>query len=593
MAKQPATPYVRLYYQQRELSANVDNFSYIYSEQSSDICTLKLTFTDIGGLQPEIFKDKSEFVITWGYIGEQGISKKIYLKQSVWKYEKDISVDLTFTDKAGDMTGSTSKEVFNHANILDVARHIADKHGLNMKVEIPALSPNDDGVQTLSLSEVEAAFKKAGGVPDTSKSKPALNSGPKNEYGKAIVPLQTPGQIDSAPKIVWDDIHLGYIDVRKTIDTAHNVYTSIPQAGRSDRQFLNEVGNEDPEGSTIALTSGDELIIKKRNFNKKPYRAYEYHGQDGEVLQFSPEYRRYEKSGPASAMVYGGFDKFSKQYFEGAANNINNSLDQAISNFQDEIRFLKGINPASDLGDFVINNGTLGYSQRQVQRMVGPPAGTTFGRQNNFFNEADNTIALLREGAGTFLSVQNGIDILEGNIKDLYNQAKYIYDNSTNNVVDAFNKASNYNVDATLKQNPATLEVQGDINLKVMDIITMLGVMEPHLGNYYIIQAEHEISRGSGYTVRMTLVRDGNAFKFKKALDVRKFGRKANDKVGKLINPNHPYSNKEVDKIRAEKGVGVSGAPTDGVQHQDNTGPWWNRNKKKLDLSSLGINIKP
>ncbi len=157
MPNQARTPFIRLYYNEQDFTANIDAFNYKNQEESSDQCTLTVTFDSLTGFTMDMFKDKAEFQVVWGYVGEkQTQNKKIYLRQKIFTYGKQISVDLIFTDKAFDLVASTGKNVYRGGSIVDTAKAIAEKHNLSLKVEIP----NDDGVKTLTVSEIDDLAKQ-------------------------------------------------------------------------------------------------------------------------------------------------------------------------------------------------------------------------------------------------------------------------------------------------------------------------------------------------------------------------------------------------------------------------------------------------
>ena len=545
MVKQPAAVFVRLYFKDQELSATVDRFTYQNLEQQSDVCNLTLTFQSLKDIPTkEIFQDKAELKVVFGFMAQEYKTKKIYVRQKNWTYGKQIVVNLLCTDKASNMISTNTRAVHNNTDMIGIAKTFGDKHNLKVSVELPQETSTED------FSKPDSSY------PDYKPKIIPKPPGPvklqvygdyqrvvvdKSTYGSSIKDTNTIKHMDNQPDnyflgvaFGWNHSYKTLVDVDKVINKNFSPYLSVAQGNDSDLSFLNRLGLNDPNGPTIPYTTDDELIIRKRNFKQTPYRSYEYKGDSGEVLSFSPQYKTYQKAGPANGVSYSGWDKSSKQFFNGSATAVNADVAAALNNYHREITFLKTLDPSADLGSFLIKDNKLLYKegQQQIVRRVRPD-DLRLSTQGS-----DNTNVILQSQIMNTVNVQEGIDILQRTVDDALLESKNLTDPTISNPVDAFNQASNNQINATLKMNAAILEVQFDAGLEVGKLITMLGVDEEHLGNYYIIGCEDNVNHGMGAITKLTLVRDGTAIKKPKAVNISKYLRTPNNQIGPLRGSN-------------------------------------------------------
>ena len=88
-------PFVTVYYQDKELTTNVVEFSYLYDEEGDDVCKMELIFDDRSQADEPQWQEKAELKILWGFIqGELSPSRKIYVQQVDWNFDKSSNVVL-------------------------------------------------------------------------------------------------------------------------------------------------------------------------------------------------------------------------------------------------------------------------------------------------------------------------------------------------------------------------------------------------------------------------------------------------------------------------------------------------------------------
>jgi hypothetical protein len=86
-----------------------------------------------------------------------------------------------------------------------------------------------------------------------------------------------------------------------------NKYPFIAQGNKTDRQMLTEIGMKEPGGPFLAETRDDELIIRRRDWNKKPYRSYEYGGTDGDLVDYKTDPKDRNRKQNSRNMTFGSW----------------------------------------------------------------------------------------------------------------------------------------------------------------------------------------------------------------------------------------------------------------------------------------------
>jgi len=487
---------LRAFHKGVELPYSIERFQYVYSEEGDDLATL--TFTGIKKEQvdnPE-FQERAEIKVIWGFIGGNSKERLVYVDNPKWTMNKDgIKVVLECTDKATTAKQTKSKAIYQDKDYLDVATNIANKHGLKMV------------------------------YMDSKEGQIALTQG--LEYNKKFLR-----------------------DKGITFKTRPN----IPQANKSDAQFLYEQGRKEPE-QIYAETRDDTLIIKKRDFNQTPYRAYTYQGGTGELLSFEPETKNKGKLGAALNTMLSTWDGLGKQYVQQMANMLRDSRKLYLVQYLKNIGFIpnktlykgnrdkaiekvvedlldRGLYNTSEIQKFQLE--TFGEATNYQTIAAGQVAGRIINTDNNMGSiygqgsAADNTSR----------KIVNAIPVSGEELLANLEKAEQAVTNQTHDptgeALDDINGAATNDLNRNnLQRNPATALIWGDTGIEVGQILTFLEVGKKYGGNYYTTKSTHTIEEGSGYTVFCEMAREGHNVKVgSNDKSIKKADSKINDQVG-------------------------------------------------------------
>lgn len=523
------SPYIRIFSSVGEITFNITNFVYKYSQEEDDTCDITIEDLNVNLPDRPEFQEGSVLKVTWGFIGEQESKTRTVKVASIKpKFtERMVSLDLTCTDLASDMKGANSKKI-HKGTIDDMAADIAKRYNLAY-----------NGVtRDIDIQDIN-------GIP---------RPGFFNEDGNYTIAIDN-------------------VAIPRKLNL--KFYEQFPQGGASDYRALRNAADGDPEGPFEVYGRDGELIVSKRNFNQKPQKIYTYGDGTGLLLSFEPETKVTRKKG-ATEVSTTGFDPENKTAFNLNTNGLTNLdpklgdvIDIPINNPVDQVwnpdaGAFKAIDhgksnyPAS--GTYPLNSpeGTLLISSDKDLQEISPfdlkntesanwwtPAkhdadefteGNVmrrkwgllhFGKINTasigFFGEGDNFKKPAVDQSRVFVPTlidQNGIPWQSGESTPEHSPD------------DAAGKSANAHAENAADLNPGEATVVGDPLLESGKIIGILNVSKKYSGNWYVTECTHTIKPGNPYKVTFKITR--NALNSTGSDTPSKINVKAADNIPKL-----------------------------------------------------------
>jgi hypothetical protein len=541
------SPFFRVYFNKQEILEAGERFSYVYAEEEDDECTIIVRLEKPNDIDLPQYQEGAELQVTWGYVGGESTTRLVYVDNSVPEYTKDnISLTLNCSDKASTMKGATERTIYKDHGFIGVVADKATKHGLGVKVETSdydgiILEPltdalgkqesRDQFIKRLNKLRFDRDFKKQ-------QEEYRKNPGKQMQDIKNIIPENN--EYLNIKAEVQKEYDEGIIDIGNVEDETNRRWNfkkliagftfagdnNLTQAGKSDKQFVNDLGKRTRGGQTIVEGRDDLLIIKKRNYNQPPYRTYEYGGSDGELVAFRPETKNKQSKGAASNMTFGGWNPALKNYFMSSVDPTNPQNDPALASALKIISQDRAIIKAGG-GKTVVETRIL---SKEVSNF--PTLPHTGANQPVFDNTklkggivkvpfnitVEDQVSALEKSVATF------VDKVQAQQKDLYNSLGINPDAS-------LTQASNMREGNELKMNPASFSIWGDPNAKTGIIIGISGAGRKHSGNYYVIKCAHVIDKGTGYQVEYEGAKHGhNIVSGKDYVKAEAIGRKPNNR---------------------------------------------------------------
>jgi hypothetical protein len=407
--------------------------------------------------------------------------------------------------------------------MVGIAAKIAEKYGLKPKVEIPGredssfTNPKSSEQALENLLNLGEHITMQGGIGNYLPSMKVKVDITKELTQTLKEAAEHKREIDSVSKTIYGVTYQELVDqhkaggaidlnqVKRQIQIARyladmNKYPFIAQGNKTDRQMLTEIGMKEPGGPFLAETRDDELIIRRRDWNKKPYRSYEYGGTDGDLVDYKTDPKDRNRKQNSRNMTFGSWDAENKRYMEGNSNNVNDTTRAGIAKFQklfDNYKELVKKFPNAIVGFRDIGK-EVGSNKRQFSSNI---LGTSA------ISDETRVLKELRVP----IYAMDKLKVLEGTINELKGIApnKKIVDPNNDSIEDAYNQSSNLRNQADVKRNPITATMWGDVGLWPGEIITILGVGKKYSGNHYITKADHVVNCGSGYMVSVDMARKG------------------------------------------------------------------------------------
>lgn len=529
-------PFFRVYYNKQEIKEVGDRFQYVYSEEDDDECSITVRLEKPEDVDKPEFQEKARLQVIWGYIGGKTKTRIVYIHQAVPEFGKDgIVLNLECSEKAAVlMKSATERTIYKDEGILGVLMDKANKHGLIATVEITGyegvrLEPiKDTGTATIKEGKLEFVkrmntekarlgyekMKKDAARPRTADEQKKLQiagEALKKDHDKYTkIKAEVKKDLIKQDGIATDakveqltQLRMGNTDLPDYLSgLGFTGDGNLPQAGKSDKQFLDDLGRRTSGGKTIVNSRDDNITLRKRNFNQIPYRSYEYQGRDGELISFKPMTKNKPAKGNSSAMNFSGWTPEKKQFFLGQSDPTNPANDPALANALNVIAQDRVISKAGG-GKTVVEYHTVDYFNVGIQEVDPkfPRIDKTF--HHSVPGEVKVPVTVDDQITALERAIQNYVGGVKDKQKDLYNSMGI-------NLDSAYNQASNLREENELKMNPASMQVWGDPLVEDGIVVTIVHASKKHSGNYYVGKSTHVIDKSSGYMMDMELWKQGH-----------------------------------------------------------------------------------
>lgn len=600
----------------KEVAYPMEKFQYTYSEDSNDIALITINTKDPNFGDDPIFFDNTRWVLLWGFIG--GVSKQriVYvqdIKAEFGKSGRKVIVELC--EQGITMKQIKAKKMFGTleqpADVVMVAAQLGQEVGLNVLIMGSKQNSNEGAIEIAPQDTVMAKwlFLPFSGVTqwDGNSLNGPLANQPTNVVDSAITETLTElvnsDNKPSVDSVLFADYQNFLNQGRDTLNrnglSPLTQYVGKVSANKTHGQVVDEMAKYD---GLVAETRDEDLIIKRRNFNKPPYRSYVY-GKDEELFSFIPETKHRTTAGAAINTLFSLWDASNKQFTQGMT-DLTNTLKKPIANLSQYMKE-SGYVPSTEVIKLVVdaNNPKIQQLKTQYNQILTSGSDSTGDDLSklNALNDIKlgiaelsnpqsdvNTQAARDLAAGLVMNpttpnVQHVADVLEnastggrlssgadvdetrvikankkeitvGRLRREYTAViqtltNQMHDPTARTDSDAYKKAYNALEDSNLQMNAATGHFWGDINHETGIIITVLGLGKRYSSNYYIIKSTHTLESNGGYTVSDEFCTQGSNVKM------------ANNNKN-LIETNR-FINKEIGKQQA-------GANSKGVTGETN-----------------------
>lgn len=534
---------VRIYYGTEEILDAIDNFRYSASEEDSDECTFTIKSGNREVVDLPQYQEKAELTVIWGYINTNETTKRIITIQDAPPTYEDgyVCIKITASEKGRNLKYASSDTIHKNTSLMGVTKTIADSHGLTPFIEIPT-NPKSGKSAAIENQSVESILQNLDNLGEGNslplnqpyyKETPTIvpiaeatqllkesmvrfrekDSLARSLYGKSFGELADP--LTGRPSIQQINIVQKLRDMKK--------YPAIPQANKTDAHILNELGMKEKGGPFIAETRDNNITVRRRDFNKKPYKTYEYGSGEGLLLHFEADSKNRGKRGSSLNLGFGAWDSLGKRYMEGNSNAFNDVAQATLAKYQDMLdNYRELVKKAPGL--------ILGYQENPKE----------IGSNKKFLSS--NII-----GAGSAISDETRVKkilkvpifavdrlkVIEDNIKEItkISPNKKVVDANNDGIEDAFDQSSNLRNNSELNRNLFRATIVGDINLWPGQVITIIGVGKKYSGNFYIRSVDHDLK--SRYECSLELTRVGNNIRsHKDQVSVEESGKDMNTQIG-------------------------------------------------------------
>jgi phage protein D len=234
-------------------------------------------------------------------------------------------------------------------------------------------------------------------------------------------------------------------------DIIGTTWKSLPQGHLSDFEFLQRIAINEGSGKYICYVSDTELRFEERGTAKTSKKTYTYGDPQGGVIAFEPVNAETTAKGISATAV--GFDaKTKKPLTESSDRNNGTVLGKFVSVYDSQSKLKK-----IGLKDEILDNGRL------------PTDG--------------------------IWSKVNGLE------------KRLVMPSAKKHV--AASAAGTATGEGGLKQETATLTLEGDPTIRVNEVVTIAGVYKRHLGNWLSTKVTHSIAN-SGYLTKIELLKNGS-----------------------------------------------------------------------------------
>jgi len=563
-------PFLRIHFEKIELSQFCTRLRYTMDEENDDEVELSFELENPNELDKPQWQEGAKYELVWGYIqGEISNKRTVYIKDvKPSATRENIKLVVSCAEKGISLKSGSSKIIHKNKTLPEIANDYAKKHGLKGALEVDPSNQDikvtvepipgerldqylirEANAKAQKRYEQQAQGKTSNEVikiwlDDLNKSKvdPVLQKERelKEKYQRdwedgATIDVEQSTEGALRLSILNNDLERAQAERRKQFDSLVKnnpdflnsldkfvIHKNVPQANKSDKQILDELAKREPNGPYVVKTRDDEVIIKRRNFGKLPFFTYEYGGPSGELLDFSPQSSKRNRSGSSLAMGFGGWNPLDKTTFSGT--NTPADQDPSLAKAIEMLKFYKNIQKTPGAGKLLVG-----------ERFSQPVLGVKSNQPVE--NKIDNTGIWSNNRHAILITLDDKIRALEKAIQEFTvgvdTKKKEMYNALGVNPTTAYEQAANLRRDSELNSNPATATVWGKPQLEDGMILTFLGVGKKYSGNYYVKKVTHELDKSGGYLVDMEMYRQGHNIKTNKdyasSVDL---GRPVNNAVG-------------------------------------------------------------
>lgn len=505
-----------------EINLPIDTFVYDADEESDDVIKLQLTSNDPNEADNKYWQEKEELRVLWGYIGgEVSVIRKIYIQEVKWDYDVNgVTLEISATEKANSMKFQSSVEIHEGITFPGLVSKMADRH--KVKAFIETYNPEyGDGTELIydlkqkPHENLEHYLKRyhneqhpgyyAHRYPQTKIALDYKISLPTtvnyNNY-KMDVPaynVEAPNRFSKDELARFDQ---KFNNIINGINTQQFPATDVIQGNKTDMGLLKSELAKQP-GNYVLDTRDDEIIIRRRNFNQLPYRAYKYRGDDGLMTKFTPMSKIKSKGSRASKTGFSGWNGLDKTNYKGGISGLDDPGPKLMEYQRILARDKNLINQGK--GDLTLTpHNILKHRSINIQN-----------QRARIDNAGD--FRVLNKADYSSVTVKNEADAIEAAFKHAEDElVNHMYDSSARNAVDSMNRAANARRNSALKMNPANATIVMDPNIMPGKLITILGASAKHSGNYYVTKAKHTIKNGSPAMVELDMVTTGTNKRLRK-----------------------------------------------------------------------------
>lgn len=532
------TVMVRLFFKpdngdEKELSYFLENFKYIYDEEGPDCCTLIINRLDATAPDLPEFQENANYRVIWGYVKGATKERKVYVKDIKWTFDKNgRKVTLECTDKSHSTKQTKTKEIHEDVDLPTLTQRVAEKHGLKAYIEVPQKKGAPATSQSLRLALADYKTK----------------TDPNSKYGKARL------SANGIQEVVGGTSGITFLRQQALYEAIAYSFKNqtIPQANRTDTHLIKKVGLKEKGGQWLAETRDDTITLKRREYNKVPYKSYRYEGGTGELFSFEPESKNKSKLGAAVNSMFSAWNAEKKEFMQGMAQANAAAYEQQVTNLAKWMKDSGFIPKTYNYHPSKNSKTLLEVTQKNTAaNLLAPSSNVGPERDPSTLNDVVGTIFLpggisANKNYGSMYPIDNTDrpafviqrmvtgEELKKIVKDADAAATTVsHDPHADNEDDAFANANNPRENSDLKRNPATALLWGDPNIETGEIMTIENVGIKLGGNYYNLKSTHEIAEGSGYTTALQLARNGHNIKASSNESAaKKAGRAVNVEIG-------------------------------------------------------------
>lgn len=473
----------------------VTRFSYVFSERVDDASSITIETDNKDLVDHPDLQETKQLQLVWGYVGDTQFQKRIVY---IWDIkvdfnEQNIRIELECYSKAAFMRLNTSKDIFQVADVDELAKKYAESYGLDYSTQ--NVKPDEERKPADYYENKQIGGKSVNITDLTDKG------------------VFLPGR-DNTSYIV-------NIPLKKHDD-------GIAQANRSDRKTLDETVKMEPIDNLFVDGRDDMLILTRRDFNQKPYKVFTWRGEPGNVLSFTPSSKNADNHKEAVSNTVNGWIEEDKEYLQGEINRsqsgagilgdvVELSLEQKVfNNASKKIQNSEG-NPLDrplavdglaqeELTTDKDENGNPVYRYKLVEKLDSTKTTMVMWHKRGT-QPAKLVLDVKRPFVSAAIDATGRIETKGVTIMEPKEYLPTVESKPANIGGAGVNRQS----DKELDLRESNLRVIGDVTLITSKVITMRGVGKKHAGNYYTYHVNHEITPESGYVCYCKLYRTGNS----------------------------------------------------------------------------------